>query len=142
MRNCTSEQEQDASELLMRFTNDIINNIDSSLKEELPNSALHKIRQAIEQFFFTTERHVTKVEQKCIMLTIAFGSLTSLIGLLRDYMNDDLTSQMNQLQQAIQTVDGCAGVELEVIIYKDEFYRVMDELGKQTFFKFYFISTF
>ncbi|XP_053394348.1 helicase with zinc finger domain 2-like [Mercenaria mercenaria] len=131
VNSCSNDKEKEVLGVLVKHFNQIINNKESTLKEDLPNGALHTIREAVEQTFhefLKMGRHIVKVEQKCILLVVKCTSIGSFVNLLRDYRNDALTKQLSGLETAIRSLDGCEDVELETAIDKDEFWRVMDEL--------------
>lgn len=144
--NCSSpEKEKHVVDVMIRLFNEILSRTLLDLDNTLPNSDVHKLRNAVEQTiiqFLKQGRHVVMVKEKCIMLMIKCTSLTTLVDLLEDYRNDNLTRQLSDLEKAIRTIDGYADVKLEVVIYKDEFWRTMDELGEMFLLVLYIIIFF
>lgn len=128
---CSTDKEKEVLEVLVKIFNDIVEKKES-LKDDLSNNALNSLREAIEQTFkefLRMGRQITKVEQKCVMLTVKCDSVASLVKLLQDYRSECLKEQLQDLLKALRAFVDCKDIEFETVIYEGEFWRVIDTLG-------------
>jgi hypothetical protein len=137
VRNCSAEKEKEVLDILVKNFNEAINKTESSLEKELPNGALHTLRETVTQVFkefLNMGRNIISVQQKCLLLTVKCTSIKSFVNLIRDYRTDALSMQLSEIERVLKTLQGYEDVQLENLIFKEEFLTVMDDLGIFIFF--------
>ncbi|XP_060598578.1 uncharacterized protein LOC132752279 [Ruditapes philippinarum] len=131
VKNCSAEKKKEVLDILEKNFIKAIEQKVSSLEESLPKGVLHTLRETVAQVFqefFIMGRRITFVEQKCLMLTIKCTSVKSFVKMIRDYRTGELSLQLSTIETAIKNLQGCGNVQLENLIFKEEFMEVMDDI--------------
>ncbi|XP_053395656.1 helicase with zinc finger domain 2-like [Mercenaria mercenaria] len=129
VKNCNTEKEKRLSECLQKLIDENINK-QTTLADEMSNESFHKLREAVDQAvktFFSNGRSITSTESKCVLLRVRCLSLKHLVNLFRDCISGKLNEQVQPLEAAVKEIPEFENITLEVAIYTDEFWKVIEK---------------
>lgn len=139
VKNCTKEKEKELLDFLVKQFNETISKPECSLNKDFPNLAMHKVSEAIcktFQTFLEKGRHIIKVENKCIYLTVKCNSISSFVSLVRDCMDGKLLDLLSDLKDAMQSWEGCTHVDIDPAVSSDEIIEAILKLARNLNEKF------
>lgn len=75
--------------------------------------------------------NITDLKSKCIAISLRFSTLSSWIAFCESYLAGTIQRAFNPLQEELKTQPGLEYVELEVVIYADDFLRSTKDIGNE-----------
>ncbi|XP_060563807.1 uncharacterized protein LOC132723147 [Ruditapes philippinarum] len=132
VKNCTTDRDKVISREMVSIFNDVIETKYDDF-QELSNEMRHKMREAVIDtvlIFLSNGRQIFNVHENCVVLNIRCVSLVSLLLLFRDYVKGILDENIQLLETAVRRCDGYENTSLEVIILKDEFWRILTTIAE------------
>ncbi|KAH3817739.1 uncharacterized protein LOC127880656 isoform X2 [Dreissena polymorpha] len=116
------------SRLIKELTN-IINNTDEPADYEPLFRDRNAVRTAFDQVFSRFgEFHA---QSGCIQLVVSSREISKFFCLLNECVEGDLTSKLKPVQDIVRGIPGFEQFEYEVVLYRDHYTCVMDNLAGQ-----------
>ena len=69
------------------------------------------------------------MENKCVAMLLQFQTIAQLVQFLKAYLYGDLDKLFKPLQDEIRKMPGYEDYKQEVVIFQEDFYKCLDELG-------------
>ncbi|KAH3824339.1 hypothetical protein DPMN_126174 [Dreissena polymorpha] len=106
----------------------VVNSINSTDGQEM-DSQNRQIKNTCDNTFTSFGAYYAR--QGCIQIVVRPRSVNAMFQLLKDCINGNLTKSLQPLQELIRTFSGCQNYTQEVVLYKDNYDYVMDNIALQ-----------
>ncbi|XP_045170223.2 uncharacterized protein LOC123532728 [Mercenaria mercenaria] len=129
LKNVSHEKEASMSGVLVQLFEEAVNE-NEDFKSKLPADSFVKLREVVNrtvQMFLSKGWQIVETKQKCVQLSIRCQSFAAFSGLCRECIEGSLEAELEELKSAISEISDGEKVELETVIYKDEFWNVIDK---------------
>jgi hypothetical protein len=135
LKNVNDDEEEKMSDVLQKLFEEVINQ-DNDLKSSIPPNSYDRLRKAVNktfQLFLSKGWRIISAKHECIRLHVRCSNFKSLAALFRDHINGQICNHLTYLNEEIAECVSGGKSYFQTIIYKDEFWNVLDKSSKKLF---------
>ncbi|XP_053391892.1 uncharacterized protein LOC128554631, partial [Mercenaria mercenaria] len=122
VRNCSLEEDDKLSKVMVQCFKECIDE-NGGFSESAPN-VYDEIKEAVYKMYsklLSKGYEIVGAHKRCVFLHIQCSSLTSFMSYFQDYVSGQLSLDLQEIEGAIRTLDGCEDIALEIVINTEEF---------------------